>query len=151
VRNCQETTSLEEGREKLSKGMQVLIREGTVSQDLAALVPLIDEFTSPFLGFCTDDRNPLDIDEEGHIDHLVRRAIALGARRLRSIALRAGRRRAALDCGIAASWRPVISPTFCCSTIWHPARCIWCCDAADLLPSRRSTIVSCQHRLSATR
>ena len=81
MRNCHETTSLEEGREKLSKGMQVLIREGTVSQDLAALVPLIDEFTSPFLGFCTDDRNPLDIDEEGHIDHLVRRAIALGARR----------------------------------------------------------------------
>ena len=79
MRNCHETTSLEEGREKLSKGMQVLIREGTVSQDLAALVPLIGEFTSPFLGFCTDDRNPLDIHEEGHIDYLVRRAIALGA------------------------------------------------------------------------
>jgi hypothetical protein len=79
VRNCHETTSLDEGREKLSKGMQVLIREGTASQDLAALVPLINEFTSPFLGFCTDDRNPLDIYEEGHIDHLVRRAIALGA------------------------------------------------------------------------
>ena len=79
VRNCHETTSLDEGREKLSKGMQVLIREGTASQDLAALVPLIDEFTSPFLGFCTDDRNPLDIYEEGHIDYLVRRAIALGA------------------------------------------------------------------------
>ncbi len=59
--------------------MQVLIREGTVSKDLAALVPLIDDFTSPFLGFCTDDRNPLDIHEEGHLDHLVRRAIALGA------------------------------------------------------------------------
>jgi adenine deaminase len=79
VRNRHETTSLEEGSEKLSKGMQVLVREGTASQDLAALVPLIDEFTSPFLGFCTDDRNPLDIHEEGHIDHLVRRAIALGA------------------------------------------------------------------------
>jgi adenine deaminase len=79
VRNCHETTSLDEGREKLSKGMQVLIREGTASQDLTALAPLIDEFTSPFLGFCTDDRNPLDIHEEGHIDHLVRRAIALGA------------------------------------------------------------------------
>ena len=59
--------------------MQVLIREGTASQDLTALAPLIDQFTSPFLGFCTDDRNPLDIHEEGHIDHLVRRAIALGA------------------------------------------------------------------------
>src|SRR6202453_324707 len=79
ISNCHETTTLKEGREKLSKGMQVLIREGTVSKDLAALVPLINEFTSPFLGFCTDDRNPLDIREEGHLDYLVRRAIALGA------------------------------------------------------------------------
>src|SRR5271168_1277426 len=79
IRNCHETTNLVEGREKLSKGMQVLIREGTVSKDLTALAPLIDEFTSPFLGFCTDDRNPLDIFEEGHVDCLVRRAIALGA------------------------------------------------------------------------
>jgi adenine deaminase len=79
VRNCHETTGLAEAQEKLSKGMQILIREGTVSKDLVALAPLIDELASPFLGFCTDDRNPLDIHEEGHVDHLVRRAIALGA------------------------------------------------------------------------
>jgi adenine deaminase len=79
VRNCHETTNPAEGQEKLSKGMQLLIREGTVSKDLAALAPLIDDLVSPFLGFCTDDRNPLDIHEEGHLDHLVRRAIALGA------------------------------------------------------------------------
>jgi adenine deaminase len=79
IRNCHETTNLAEGREKLAKGMQVLIREGSVSKDLAALAPLINEFCSPFLGFCTDDRNPLDIHEEGQLDYLVRRAIALGA------------------------------------------------------------------------
>jgi adenine deaminase len=79
IRNCHETTNLPEGQEKLAKGMQVLIREGSVSKDLAALAPLINEFASPFLGFCTDDRNPLDIYEEGHLDYLVRRAIALGA------------------------------------------------------------------------
>ena len=79
IRNCHETTNLAEGREKLAKGMQVLIREGSVSKDLSALVPLINEFSSPFLGLCTDDRNPLDIHEEGHLDFLVRRAIALGA------------------------------------------------------------------------
>src|ERR1700742_2587750 len=79
IRNCHETTNLAEGREKLAKGMQVLIREGSVSKDLAALSPLINEFVSPFLGFCTDDRNPLDILEEGHLDFLVRRAISLGA------------------------------------------------------------------------
>ncbi len=79
IRNCHETTNLAEGREKLAKGMQVLIREGSVSKDLGALAPLISEFSSPFLGLCTDDRNPLDIHEEGHLDFLVRRAIALGA------------------------------------------------------------------------
>ena len=79
IRNCHETTNLAEGREKLAKGMQVLIREGSASKDLAALAPLIGEFASPFLGFCTDDRNPLDIYEEGHVDYLVRRAIAVGA------------------------------------------------------------------------
>jgi adenine deaminase len=79
IRNCHETTNLAEGREKLAKGMQVLIREGSVSKDLAALTPLINEFSSPFLGFCTDDRNPLDIHEEGHLDFLVRRAISAGA------------------------------------------------------------------------
>lgn len=79
IRNCHETTSAEEAREKLRKGMQVLIRDGSVSKDVAALAPVIDTMTAPFLGFCTDDRNPLDIREEGHLDHLIRRAIALGA------------------------------------------------------------------------
>lgn len=79
VRNCHETTSFGEGREKLAKGMQVLIREGTVSKDIEALVGLIAPFTSPFLGLCTDDRNPLDIAEQGHMDFLVRRAMQLGA------------------------------------------------------------------------
>jgi adenine deaminase len=79
IRNCHETTTLAEGREKLAKGMQVLIREGTVSKDVDALAPLIDDFASPFLGLCTDDRNPLDIEKEGHVDYLVRSAIAAGA------------------------------------------------------------------------
>ena len=79
IRNCHETSSLPEGREKLAKGMQVLIRSGSVAKDIEALAPLITDFASPFLGFCTDDRNPLDIAEGGHMDYLVRRAIGLGA------------------------------------------------------------------------
>ncbi len=79
IRNCHETTGISEAREKLRKGMQVLIREGSACKDLAALAPVISTMTAPFLGFCTDDRNPLDIAEEGHIDHLVRGAIAAGA------------------------------------------------------------------------
>jgi adenine deaminase len=78
IRNCHETTSLEEGREKLRRGMQVLIRDGSVTKDIAALSPLIDMVHAPFLGLCTDDRTPLHIFEDGHLDHLVRTAIAAG-------------------------------------------------------------------------
>jgi adenine deaminase len=79
IRTDHECTGAEEALEKLSKGMAVLIREGSVSKDLHALLPLLTERHSPFLAFCTDDRNPLDIAEQGHLDHMIRTAIALGA------------------------------------------------------------------------
>ena len=79
VRTDHEVTNLPEAREKLAKGMQVLIREGSVCKDLHALAPIITERNSPFIAFCTDDRNPLDIAEEGHLDFVIRTAIKLGA------------------------------------------------------------------------
>ncbi|GJD47850.1 Adenine deaminase [Methylobacterium crusticola] len=78
IRTDHEATSAAEALEKIRKGMTVLIREGSVSKDLHALAPLLTVGTSPFLAFCTDDRNPLDIAEEGHLDHLIRTAIGLG-------------------------------------------------------------------------
>jgi adenine deaminase len=78
IRTCHETTSLPEAREKLRKGMQVLIREGSVAKDVRTLSPAINAETSALCGFCTDDRNPVDIFEEGHIDFLLRTAIAQG-------------------------------------------------------------------------
>ena len=79
VRTDHEVTNLPEAYEKLSKGMAVLIREGSVCKDLHALSPIVTERNSPFIAFCTDDRNPLDIAEEGHLDFLIRTAIRLGA------------------------------------------------------------------------
>ncbi|WP_029351181.1 adenine deaminase [Bosea sp. 117] len=79
IRTEHEATTLQEAREKLAKGMTILIREGSVSKDLHALIPLIDADTSAFVAFCTDDRNPLDIAEEGHLDFMIRTAIAHGA------------------------------------------------------------------------
>lgn len=79
IRTEHEATALNEAREKLMKGMTVLIREGSVSKDLHALIPLISADTSVFLAFCTDDRNPLDIAEQGHLDYMIREAIAGGA------------------------------------------------------------------------
>ena len=78
IRTDHEATSAEEAREKLAKGMTILIREGSVSKDLNALAEVLDENTASFMGLCTDDRNPLDIGEEGHLDFMIRRLIALG-------------------------------------------------------------------------
>ncbi|MFT9448129.1 adenine deaminase [Gluconobacter japonicus] len=73
-----EATAAAEALEKVRKGMTVLIREGSVCKDLEALVPLLNVATSPFFAFCTDDRNPLEIAHEGHLDFLIRRTIELG-------------------------------------------------------------------------
>jgi len=79
IRTEHEATRYDEALEKLRKGMRVLIREGSVSKDLHALVGLLTERHSPYLCLCTDDRNPLDIAEHGHLDYMIRTAIALGA------------------------------------------------------------------------
>ncbi len=74
-----ESTSFEEAQEKLRKGMHILAREGSIAKDVARLAPLLTDQTWPFLAFCTDDRNPLEIAEEGHIDFAIREAIRAGA------------------------------------------------------------------------
>jgi adenine deaminase len=79
IRTDHETTTAEEALEKLSKGMHILIREGSVSKDLHALIAIMTERNSPFIALCTDDRNPLDIAEEGHLDFMIREAIRCGA------------------------------------------------------------------------
>lgn len=79
IRTEHEATTAEEALEKLRKGLRVLIREGSVSKDLHALAPLLTERHAPCLCLCTDDRNPLDIAEHGHLDYMIRTAIALGA------------------------------------------------------------------------
>ncbi|MEO1112619.1 MAG: adenine deaminase [Pseudomonadota bacterium] len=82
IRTDHEATSAEEALEKLSKGMTILMREGSVSKDLEALAPILTPDVSAFVALCTDDRNPLDIAEEGHLDSMVRRLIAKGIRPL---------------------------------------------------------------------
>jgi len=78
VRSEHECTFVEEAREKLSRGMQILMREGSVERNLVPLLPLINDRTYPFVSFCTDDKHPVDIIREGHIDHNVRLAIEHG-------------------------------------------------------------------------
>ena len=78
IRTEHEATSAAEAREKLQKGLRILIREGSVSKDLDALAELLTPVTAPYLCLCTDDRNPLGIAEEGHLDNMIRRLVARG-------------------------------------------------------------------------
>jgi adenine deaminase len=73
-----ECTTVEEAREKLGKGIKIFIREGSVAKNLAALLPLINEFNERWISFCTDDRTLSDLLNEGSVDHLVRMGIAGG-------------------------------------------------------------------------
>lgn len=73
-----ECTSAEEAREKLRLGMQILIREGSTAKNLAALLPIVTPQTARWCSFATDDKQPEDIATEGHLDHILRQAIAQG-------------------------------------------------------------------------
>jgi adenine deaminase len=89
--------------------MHILVREGSVSKDLAALMPIITERNSPFIALCTDDRNPLDIADHGHLDHMIRTAIAAGVEPLaiyRAASISAARAFGLKDRGLVApGWR----------------------------------------------
>ena len=73
-----ETLTPEEALEKLRLGMRVWLREGTGARNLLDLLPVVTPSTSRRCGFCTDDRHPHDLLDDGHIDHLVRLAVANG-------------------------------------------------------------------------
>ncbi len=82
-----ECTSYDEALEKLHKGMHIMIREGSSEKNLEALLPLVTDLTYPRCMFVVDDRSAADLDEEGDIDHVVRRAIGLGLDPVRAIQL----------------------------------------------------------------
>ena len=73
-----ECTTVEEMLEKLRLGMVVFVREATGAKNLRDLVPAITTQNCRRCGFCTDDRHPADLLDEGHIDYLIRLAVAEG-------------------------------------------------------------------------
>jgi adenine deaminase len=80
IRSDHEMSTIEEGRERLRAGMWVLIREASGARNLHALLPLVHEFGPHRLAFCTDDREPEHIAEEGHVNSMVREAVAAGVK-----------------------------------------------------------------------
>ncbi len=73
-----ECTTVAEARHKLGLGMFVFLREATNARNLRDLLPVVTPHTSRRICFCTDDRMPADLLDEGHIDHMLRIAIAAG-------------------------------------------------------------------------
>lgn len=78
VANDHESSSVPEALEKLRRGMTVFLRCGSVARNLRDLAPLLTLTLCDRLCLCTDDRDPLDIRDEGHLDGAVRQAIAAG-------------------------------------------------------------------------
>jgi adenine deaminase len=82
-----ECTTIEEAREKLRLGMNIMIREGSQARNLDALLPLVQPDTLDRFMFATDDKDVDDLLAEGHVDHIIRRAIAAGMNPIHALKL----------------------------------------------------------------
>ena len=80
-----ESTTLEEAKEKLWRGMYLMIREGSSEKNLDALLPLVTDSTYKRCFFVVDDRSCSDLLREGDIDAVVRKAIDRGLDPVRAI------------------------------------------------------------------
>ena len=80
-----ECSTVEEMTERLRLGMRVLIREGSAARNLATLVRAVNAHNAHLCSFCTDDKQPADLLEEGQIDYNVRRAIEEGLNRITAV------------------------------------------------------------------
>jgi adenine deaminase len=87
IQSDHESTTTEEGREKLRRGMYLMIREGSSEKNLDALLPLVNTKTFKRCFFVVDDRSCSDLLREGDIDAVVRKAIQRGLEPVRAIQL----------------------------------------------------------------
>lgn len=78
IRSDHETTNLSEALEKLENGMTVMIREGSTAKNLEDLLPAINTANARRFCFISDDLHAEDIQESGHLDGILRKAIKLG-------------------------------------------------------------------------
>lgn len=78
IQSDHESTGAAEAKEKLQKGMYLMIREGSTEHNLCDLIPLVNPNTAPRCSFATDDRHADLLAKSGHIDDCIRKAIACG-------------------------------------------------------------------------
>lgn len=80
-----ESVTFAEAREKLARGMFIMIREGSSEKNLEALLPLVTDRTYRRCCLVVDDRSCADLLRDGDIDAVVRKAIRLGLEPVRAI------------------------------------------------------------------
>jgi adenine deaminase len=78
VRSDHECTTYDEALEKRRLGMWIQIREGSAARNLEALLPLVLRYGPANCLLCTDDREPDDLVEYGHVNDVMRKAVVLG-------------------------------------------------------------------------
>ncbi|MEA1975729.1 MAG: adenine deaminase [Bacillota bacterium] len=78
VKTDHECATIEEMKERLNRGMYVSIREGSASKDLKNLIGGVNEYNYRRCLFCSDDKNPEDLINKGHINYNVKLAIKSG-------------------------------------------------------------------------
>ncbi|MGV6813931.1 MAG: adenine deaminase [Phycisphaerales bacterium] len=87
INSDHECTTPDEAREKIARGMRVFIREGSAARNLEALIAAVTPENASRFCFCTDDRHPGDLHRQGHIDHVVRKAVTLGLDPISALAM----------------------------------------------------------------
>ncbi|AII59420.1 MAG: adenine deaminase [Dehalococcoides mccartyi] len=87
IHSDHECIHLDEAKEKLARGMYIMIREGSSEKNLTELLPLVTDKTYKRCIFVVDDRSCADLQRDGDIDAVVRKAIKLGLDPVRAIQL----------------------------------------------------------------
>jgi adenine deaminase len=80
-----ECLKIGEAREKLEKGMHIMIRQGTSQHNLEKVLPLVNDHNWPSFSMVSDDRHPEDLTRHGHLDDNLRRAVRLGCDPVRAV------------------------------------------------------------------
>jgi adenine deaminase len=75
IRSDHEATELKEAVEKLALGMFLMIREGTQARNLKTLLPLLNPLTTRRCLLVSDDRHPVDLKKEGHLNFVLKKAV----------------------------------------------------------------------------
>lgn len=78
IKTEHECSTIEEVKDRLRLGMYILVREGSASKDLKNIIPAVNKDNLKRFMFCTDDKDPDDLINEGSIDYNIRLSIKLG-------------------------------------------------------------------------